>query len=81
MSQGWTIATFARRSGFSKNHLSLLELGKNVPSVKMLFELAELFHIDAWEIVKEVELARRAQKSARAAAMLAAAAKVEPTPE
>jgi transcriptional regulator with XRE-family HTH domain len=80
MSQGWTIAQFAQRSGFSKNHLSVIELGKNIPSVYMLFQIAELLHIDAWEIVREVELARRDRKSARAAAMLAAA-KPEPPAE
>jgi transcriptional regulator with XRE-family HTH domain len=73
MGEGWTIAEFARRSGFNKNHLSLLELGQNLPSLNMLFSLAEIFHIDASEMVREVEQARRARKAARAAAMLAAA--------
>jgi transcriptional regulator with XRE-family HTH domain len=73
MAEGWTIAEFARRSGFNKNHLSLLELGKNMPSLNMLFTLAEIFHVDASEMVRKVELARRSRKSARAAAMLAAA--------
>ena len=72
MAEGWTIAEFARRSGFSKNHLSLLELGKNLPSLTMLFVLAEIFHVDAADIVREAEQARRGRKAARAAAMLAA---------
>jgi transcriptional regulator with XRE-family HTH domain len=72
MSEGWTIAEFARRSGFTKNHLSLIERGKNIPSLNMLFTLSELFRIDAADMVREVELARRGQKAARAAAMLAA---------
>jgi transcriptional regulator with XRE-family HTH domain len=73
MSEGWTIAELARRSGFNKNHLSLLELGKNMPSLNMLFTLAEIFRVDASEMVREVEQARRGRKAARAAAMLAAA--------
>lgn len=80
MSQGWTIAQFARRLEYTKNHLSLIEQGKNGPSIYLLFQIAELLHIDAWEIVREVELARRDRKSARAAAMLAAA-KPEPPAE
>ena|SRR5438552_13318599 len=73
MSEGWTIAEFARRSGFTKNHLSLIERGKNIPSLNMLFTLSELFRIDAADMVREVELARRGRKAERAAAMLAAA--------
>jgi len=37
MTEGWTIAEFGRRSGFNKNHLSLIELAKNMPSLNMLF--------------------------------------------
>jgi hypothetical protein len=33
MAEGWTIAELARRSGFTKNHLSLIELGKNMPGL------------------------------------------------
>jgi len=73
MAQGWTIAEFARRSGYHKNHLSVLERGRNIPSLEMLFTLAEIFRIDASDMVREVELARRARQAARAAAMLAAA--------
>jgi transcriptional regulator with XRE-family HTH domain len=47
MSEGWTIAEFARRSGFTKSHLGLIERGKNIPSLDMLFTLSELFRIDA----------------------------------
>jgi transcriptional regulator with XRE-family HTH domain len=75
MAEGWSIAEFSRRCSFNKNHLSLIEQGKNIPSLNMLFELAEVFRIDAAEMVREVELTRRAQKAARAAAMLAAAEK------
>jgi len=72
MAEGWTIVEFARRSGFNKNHLSLIELGKNMPSLNMLFVLAEIFRVDAADMVREAESARRERKAARAAAMLAA---------
>ena len=83
MAQGWTIAEFARRSGYHKNHLSVLERGRNIPSLEMLFTLAEIFRIDAADMVREVELARRARQAARAAAMLAAAGlnRAEPVAE
>ena len=81
MAEGWTIAEFARRSGFNKNYLSVLEQGKNTPSLNMLFELAEIFRVDAAEMVREVELARRGRKAARAAAMLAAAGLTPPGAE
>src|SRR5216684_3745602 len=62
MSEGWTIAEFARRSGFTKNHLSLIERGKNIPNLNMLFTLSELFRIDAADMVRTG--ATRAKSSA-----------------
>ncbi|HYC90853.1 MAG TPA: helix-turn-helix transcriptional regulator [Thermoanaerobaculia bacterium] len=73
LAEGWTIVELARRSGFNKNHLRLLELGHNMPSLNILFALAEVFRVDAADIVREVELARRERKARRAATMLAAA--------
>ena len=73
MAEGWTITEFARRSGYHKNHLSMIELGKNTPSLEMLFQLADLFRVDASEWVRVMELERRGRKAAKAAAMLAAA--------
>lgn len=85
LAQGWTVIECARRCGIHKNHLSLLELGKNMPSLERLFEFADVFHVDAADLVREVELARRGRKAARAAAMLAAAgmapAEAEPAAE
>ena len=73
MAEGWTIAEFARRAGYHKNHISMIELGKNTPSLDLLFRLADIFRVDASELVREVEAERRGRKAARAAAMLAAA--------
>jgi transcriptional regulator with XRE-family HTH domain len=73
MAEGWTITEFARRAGYNKNHLRLLEQGKNMPSLSILFDLAELFRIEAADLVREIEQARRARKAQRAASMLAAA--------
>lgn len=73
MAEGWTLVEFARRSGFNKNHLRTLELGQNMPSMQMLFALADVFRVDAADIVREVDLQRRARKTERAAGMLARA--------
>jgi len=78
MAQGWTIAEFARRTGFNKNHLRLLELGQNMPSLQIVFALAEVFHVEAAEIVREVELARRGRRARKAAALLSAAGLAAP---
>lgn len=71
LTQGWSVAELARRTGFNKNHLRLLERGANMPSLAMLFALAEVFRTDAADIVREVEGARRERRARRAAAMLA----------
>jgi transcriptional regulator with XRE-family HTH domain len=78
MAEGWTITELARRSGFNKNHLRLLELGQNMISMQMLFALADFFRVDAADIVREVEQQRRERKAARAAAMLARAGLAAP---
>ena len=78
--QGLTIVGLARRTGFNKNHLRLLEKGQNMPSLSMLFALAEVLRVDAADMVREVEAARREQKRQRAATMLAAGGFAVPKP-
>jgi transcriptional regulator with XRE-family HTH domain len=73
LERGWSIAELARRSGFNKNYLSLLEKGKNTPSLNMLFELADIFHVEASDMLREVEQGRKEARARRASAMLAAA--------
>ena len=81
LAEGWTIANLARRSGVNKNHLQVLEAGQNMPSLNILFLLAEVFRVDAADMVREVERARRGRKEQRAAAMLAAAGLPAPPAE
>ena len=78
MAQGWTIAELARRTGYNKNHLRLLEHGQNMPSFPIVFVLAEVLQVEAADIVREVELARRERRARRAAAMLSAAGLAAP---
>ena len=73
LEQGWSIAELARRSGFNKNYLSLVEKGKNTPSLNLLLQLAEVFHVNASDMLREVEQGRKEARTRRAAAMLTAA--------
>lgn len=76
--QALSIAELARRSGFNKNYLRLLELGQNMPSLPMLFALAEVLRVDAADIIREMELVRRERKNLKAAKMLEAAGMAHP---
>lgn len=57
--RGWTILTCARRLGMNANYLGSLEKGGNMPSMRTLFEIADVFGTPASEIVREVEERRR----------------------
>ena len=63
--KGWTIAKLAQRSGMNPVYLGVLEKGGNLPGLATLFEIAEVFGIEASDIVREVE---QIKKQARAAA-------------
>lgn len=52
-------------------YLGVLEAGKNMPSLGTLFELADVFNVDAAEIVREVEQPRRDARLKRAVELLA----------
>jgi len=69
--RGWTIRKLAQRCGMNPIYLGVLEAGKNMPSLGTLFELADVFNVDAAEIVREVEQPRRDARRRRAAALLA----------
>jgi len=70
--RGWTIIIAARRCGMNPNYLGSLEKGGNMPSVDTLLEIADVYGVDAADIVREVEEARRAVRKAQAAAVAAA---------
>ena len=59
MQRGWTIARLARRAGMHATYLGLVEKGENLPSLTMLFELAEVLGVEAAEIVRQLEAARK----------------------
>ena len=71
IARGWTIIIAARRSGMNPNYLGALEKGGNMPSVDTLLEMADVYGVNASDIVREVEDARRAARKAQAASVIA----------
>lgn len=59
LARGWTLVKFAQRSGMNATYLGVLEKGGNMPSLQTIFELADVFNIEASELVRRVEEARR----------------------
>lgn len=69
LQRGWSLATAARRCGMNPNHLGVLEKGGNMVGLATLLELADVYGVEASEIVREVEQARR-EASVRQAASI-----------
>jgi len=61
--RGWTLADFAKFSGMNATYLGVLERGGNMPSLATILKLADLFGVDAADMVREVEQARRAARA------------------
>ena len=57
--RGWNLRKLAQRSGMNPTYLGVLEKGGNMPSLATLLELADVFNVQAADIVREVEQARR----------------------
>lgn len=51
----WTQVEMALRADVDRNYLSLIELGRNSPSVRMLFRLCDALDVSPSELVKDVE--------------------------
>jgi transcriptional regulator with XRE-family HTH domain len=59
--RGWTLADVSRRSGMNPTYLGVLERGANVPSLATIFKLAEVFEVEAAELVREIARMRAAR--------------------
>jgi transcriptional regulator with XRE-family HTH domain len=59
LERGWTLTKCAQRCGMNATYLGVLEKGGNMPSLATLFEFADVFGMDAAELVREVEQARK----------------------
>ena len=71
VARGWTLIIAAQRCGMNPNYLGSLEKGGNMPSVDTLLEMADVYGVNASDLVREVEEARRAARRQRAAAVIA----------
>jgi ribosome-binding protein aMBF1 (putative translation factor) len=61
--RGWTLADLSRVSGMNATWLGVLERGGNMPSLATIFKLAEVFGVEASELVREIEQLRRVPRS------------------
>ena len=60
--RGWSEADLALRLGMDRNYLSLVELGRNSPSVRMLMRLCMALDVRAADLLDDLERRVQAQK-------------------
>ena len=63
IARGWTLLDMGKASGMHPTYLGVLEKGGNMPTLSTILAFADLFGLDAAEIVREVEQARRARRA------------------
>lgn len=59
--RGWSQGELALRAQMDRNYLSLIELGRNSPSVRMLLRLCAALEVRAAEVLEDVERRVQAQ--------------------
>lgn len=59
LDRGWNLKTCARFADIDVTYLSLLERGLNIPSLVMVLNLAQMFGVDAGDLVREVAAGRQ----------------------
>ena len=60
--RGWSQADLALRVGMDRNDISLIELGRNSPSVRMLMRLCLALDVRAADLLDDVERRVQVQK-------------------
>ena len=60
--RGWSQSDLALRVGMDRNYLSLIELGRNSPSVRMLMRLCVALDVRAADLLGDMERRMLAQK-------------------
>ena len=60
----WTQTDLALRAGVDRNYVSLIELGRNSPSVRMMYRLCDALDITPSDMLKDVERRMRVQGKA-----------------
>ncbi|MDO4794484.1 MAG: helix-turn-helix transcriptional regulator [Brachymonas sp.] len=53
--RGWSQSDLALRAEMDRNYLSLIELGRNSPSVRMLLRLCQALDVRATTVLDDVE--------------------------
>ena len=61
----WTQTDLALRAGVDRNYVSLIELGRNSPSVRMMYRLCDALDIEPSDLLKDVERRMHVQAKAR----------------
>ena len=51
----WSQTDLALRADVDRNYISLIELGRNSPSVRLLFKLCDALDVSAADLLREVE--------------------------
>ena len=51
----WSQTDLALRAAVDRNYVSLIELGKNSPSIRMLYRLCDALDVRPSEVLKEVD--------------------------
>ncbi len=51
----WSQTDLALRADVDRNYISLIELGKNSPSVRMLYRLCDALDVRPSDLLKDVE--------------------------
>lgn len=59
--RGWSQSELALRAEMDRNYLSLIELGRNSPSVRMLMRLCSALGVRAADVLDDVERRINAQ--------------------
>ena len=60
----WTQTDLALRADVDRNYVSLIELGRNSPSVRLMFRLCDALDIAPSDMLKDVERRMRVQGTA-----------------
>ncbi len=61
----WTQTDLALRADADRNYVSLIELGRNSPSVRMLFRLCDALDVTPSDLLKDVERRMKVQQGAK----------------
>ena len=51
----WSQTDLALRADVDRNYISLIELGRNSPSVRMLYKLCDALDVRPFELLKDVD--------------------------